>query len=206
LASTYNLESADVGHSADRGFVSLGRYIEESSTRSQRMGALAAVVRVGKTRPIGRGMEPLVEAHLYGGGLARFVAFQVADDLSLDRVAGAYAPDLDSDTPHPITDILLALPETRAQSSISQRLDTLSTKAEANYGRTFEEMVFSSDVEWGSDGYGRLFEARSQLEAHPYEGAITLTLTPAATPAQERALRANLDRLPATTRVYTADE
>lgn len=170
------------------------------------MSTLAAVVRIGEARPIGQGMDPLVEAHLYGGGLARFVAFRVTDDLRLDRVDGAYAPTLGADTPHPITDVVLAVPEARAQSSISQRLDTLSTKAEANYGRSFEEMVFSSDVEWGSDGYGRLFEARSQLEAHPYDGEIALTLTPAATPEQRRALRANLDRLPATTRAYTADE
>lgn len=166
------------------------------------MSALAAVLRVGERPQIGPGAVPTLEAHLYAGTVPRFVAFRVTDGPELDRVSGAYAPAFDRDPPYPVTDVLLAFEATRALSTISQRLDTLSTKAEANYGRTFEEMVFSTAVEWGSDGYGRLFEARSQLEAHPYEGVVAATVTPAATEDQRAALLSNLDRLDGDTRVY----
>ncbi|MFC6973442.1 hypothetical protein ACFQL1_00265 [Halomicroarcula sp. GCM10025709] len=131
------------------------------------MTTLRAVVRLGDRPPLGEGMVPLVEAHLYGGGLARFVAFRVTDGPELERIPGAYAPDFGADPAYPVTDLLLALPETRGLSAVGQRLDTLSTKADANYGQSFDAMVFTTDVEWGSDGYGRLFEGRSQLEAHP---------------------------------------
>jgi hypothetical protein len=167
------------------------------------MTVLSAVVRVGDRPPIGDGVVPQVEAHLYGTGLARFVAFDVAEGPELNRVPGAYAPDFAADPAYPVTDLLLALPATRALSSVGQRLDTLSTKAEANYGQSFEAMVFTTDVEWGSDGYGRLFEARSQLEAHPFEGIVSITLLDAATATQRNALRTNLDRIDGATRVLT---
>ncbi|WP_324758035.1 hypothetical protein [Haloarcula montana] len=169
------------------------------------MTALRAVVRFGEHQPLGEGVVPLVEAHLYGDGLARFVAFRVTDGPELERVPGAYAADFDADPAYPVTDLLLAFPETRGLSSVGQRLDTLSTKAEANYDQSFEAMVFTTDVEWGSDGYGRLFEGRSQLEAHPFDGVATVTLLPGASERQREGLRANLDRLDGTTAVYTAD-
>ncbi|GGN89618.1 hypothetical protein [Haloarcula pellucida] len=169
------------------------------------MSVLAAVLRVGETPPIGAGMAPRVEAHLYDGGLPRLVAYRVREGPELERHPGAYALDFAAEPAYPVTDVLLALPDTRGLSSIGQRLDTLSTKAEANYGRDFGAMVFKTDVEWGSDGYGRLFEARSQLEAHPFDGQVTVTLTPAVTDEQAAALRANLDRLAGLTRVYVSD-
>lgn len=169
------------------------------------MTALRAVVRLGERPPLGDGMIPVLEAHLYGTGLARFVAFRVTDGPEFTRVSGAYAPDFDADPAYPVTDLLLALQETRALSSVAQRLDTLSTKAEANYGQSFEAMVFTTDVEWGSDGYGRLFEGRSQLEAHPFDGVATVTLLDGASETQRDALAANLDRLDGTTALYTAD-
>jgi len=166
------------------------------------MSALAAVVRIGERPQIGSGAIPAVEAHLYAGTVPRFVAFRVTDGPELERVSGAYAPAFDREPPYPVTDILLAFEVARALSAISQRLNTLSTKAEANYDRSFREMVFATAVEWGSDGYGRLFEARSQLEAHPFEGVVEATVTPAATEDQRAALVANLDRIDGTTRVY----
>lgn len=170
------------------------------------MSTLAAVLRVGETPPIGTGMVPRVEAHLYDGGLPRLVAYRVTEGPELERYPGGYAPDFAAETTYPVTDVLLAIPEARALSSIGQRLDTLSTKAEANYGRDFGAMVFTTDVEWGSDGYGRLFEARSQLEAHPFDGQVTVTLTPGATDEQTAALRENLDRIAGPTRVYVSAE
>jgi hypothetical protein len=169
------------------------------------MTALRAVVRIGEQPPLGDGVVPQVVAHLYGTGLARFVAFRVTDGPELIRVPGAYAADFEAEPAYPVTDLLLALPETRALSSAGQRLDTLSTKAEANYGQSFEAMVFTTDVEWGSDGYGRLFEGRSQLEAHPFDGVATATLLDGASERQREALATNLDRLDGTTAVYTAD-
>jgi len=161
------------------------------------MSALTAVVHVGSRPPLGGGLQPAAVAHLYGASLPRFVAYEVSADGDgpprMDPVSGAYAPDFAAEPPHPVTDLLLALG--RSGSSIAQRLDTLSAKAEANYGRTFREMVFSSDVEWGSAGYGRLFEARSQLEAHPYEDAVTVAVYPGADKAVRSALAANLTRL-----------
>ncbi|WP_276271952.1 hypothetical protein [Haloarcula litorea] len=169
------------------------------------MSSLAAVLRVGERPTVGLGLRPRVEAHLYTGGVPRLVAFRVTDGPELTRVPGAYAPDFGAEPPSPVTDLLLAVPELREPSAVAQRLDTLSTKAEANYGRDFAGMVFTSDVEWGSDGYGRLFEARSQLEAHEYAGVVTATLTPAAAGEQASAIRTNLDRLDAATRVYTPE-
>lgn len=161
------------------------------------MSALTAVVHVGSRPPLGGGVRPSTVAHLYGGNLPRFVAYEVTGDGDgpprLDPVGGAYAPDFEAEPPSPITDLLLALE--RAGSSIAQRLDTLSAKAEANYGRTFREMVFTSDVKWGSDGYGRLFEARSQLEAHPFEDAVTVGTYPGVDEGVRTALAANLDRI-----------
>ena len=161
------------------------------------MSALTAVVHVGPRPPLGGGLQPAVVAHLYGGALPRFVAYEVAGREDgpprMNPVSGAYAPDFETDRPYPITDLLCALG--RSGSSIAQRLDTLSAKAEANYGRSFREMVFSSDVEWGSDGYGRLFEARSQLEAHPYEDAVAVGAYPGIGEGVRAALADNLDRI-----------
>ncbi len=179
------------------------RFVFSASNRDTTMSVLAAVLRVGETPPIGAGMRPRFEAHLYGGGLPRFVGYRVDDGPRLVRLSGTYAPAFSESPAFPVTDLLLAVPECRALSAIAQRLDTLSTKAEANYGRDFTAMVFSTDVEWGSDGYGRLFEARSQLEAHLFEGEVSLTLTPGATADQRTALRANLDRIRGSTRVFT---
>ena len=170
------------------------------------MSVLAATIYVGEPPPLGPGFVPRVEAHLYGGGVPRLVAFEVTDGPSLERVSGAYAPDLGAETPHPVTDLLLAVGPLRAYSSVGQRLDTLSTKAAANYGRDFTAMVFTTNVEWGSDGYGRLFEARSQLEAHPYDGSVRLVLFDGASEQTAAGLRANLRRLDADTRVLTAAE
>ncbi|MBX0294284.1 hypothetical protein [Haloarcula nitratireducens] len=170
------------------------------------MSVLAAVIRAGETPPIGAGMVPRTEAHLYADGLSRLVAFRVTDGPAFERIDGAYAPDLGDRPAYPVTDLLLAVPALRSLSSVGQRLDALSTKAEANYGRDFAAMVFTTAVEWGSDGYGRLFEARSQLEAHPFDGEITVTLTPAATDEQARALRSNLERIDGPTRVYAQSD
>lgn len=164
------------------------------------MSALVAVVHVGAVPPLGGGMRPSVVAHWYEGGVSRLLAYEVGDDGTLTRVPGAYAPDLDEDPSYPVTDLLLAL--AREHSSIAQRLDTLDTKAEANYGAGFREKVFDSQVAWGSDGYGRHFEARSQLESHPYEGRIAVGLDPDAPGSVERALAANLARLDAPTVAY----
>lgn len=164
------------------------------------MSALVAIVHVGSVPPLGGGMRPSVVAHWYEGGVSRLLAYEVGEDGSLARVAGAYAPDLDEDPSYPVTDLLLAL--AREHSTVAQRLDTLDTKAEANYGTGFREKVFDSRVAWGSDGYGRHFEARSQLESHPYEGRIAVGVDPAAPAAVERALAANLERLDAPTVAY----
>ena len=161
------------------------------------MSVLTAVIHVGPAPPLGGGVRPGFVAHLYDDGLPRFVAYDVSSDGDgpprLEAVTGAYAPKLDAETAYPVTDLLLALH--RSGSAITQRLDTLSEKARANYGRTFREMVFSSDVEWGSDGYGRLFEARSQLEAHPFEDVIAVGFDASVTPEARRAIVDNLARI-----------
>ena len=59
-------------------------------------------------------------------------------------------------------------------STAGQRLRVLSTKAEANAGVSLRERVFSSDTARETPGYGRHFEARSQLEAHPYEAVVAV--------------------------------
>ena len=162
---------------------------------------LTAVVHVGEPAPIGAGFEPAVVAHLHENGLPRFVAYELDATGDLDRVPGAYAPDPDAEPPHPITDLLLALyPE---GSSVAQRLDALSTKAEANYGASLREKVFDSDVAPGTPGWGRHFEARSQLESHPYEAVIAVGLLPGAGDAMREALEANLDRLDAPVRRFS---
>jgi hypothetical protein len=171
-------------------------------THSRVVSTLTAVVHVGTPPPLGGGIQPAVVAHLYDGGLPRFVAYEVTTDGEgpprLTPVDGAYAPAFEDDPAYPVTDLLLALH--RSGSAIAQRLDTLSRKAEANYGRTFREMVFASDVAWGSDGYGRLFEARSQLEAHPYEAVVAVGCYPGASEESRRALAENLDRIDGPTR------
>jgi hypothetical protein len=166
------------------------------------MSTLTGVVHVGAAPPIGGGLRPAAVAHLYDGGLPRFVAYEVSSTGEgpprLDPVPGAYAPDVDDEPAYPITDLLLALH--RSGSSIAQRLDTLSQKASANYGRSFREMVFASDVEWGSAGYGRLFEARSQLEAHEYEAVVAVGCDPGVSEGVRAALADNLERLSGPTR------
>lgn len=159
------------------------------------MTTLVAVVHVGKAPPLGGGLRPAVVAHLYDGAVPRFVVHEVADDGSMERIPGGYAPDLDADPSYPLTDLLLAT--RREPSTVAQRLDVLDTKARANYGSGFREKTFHSDVAWGSAGYGRHYEARSQLEAHRYEGRIAVGLHDGAPPAVRDALSANLDRLDA---------
>lgn len=162
---------------------------------------LTAVVHVGDAAPLGGGLEPAAVAHLHENGVSRFVAYELDDSAALQRVPGAYAPDPDEEPPHPVTDLLLALyPE---GSSVGQRLAALSTKAEANYGSTLRRKVFESDVGRGSPGYGRHFEARSQLEAHPYEAVVAVGLLPGIGEAMGRALEANLERLDAPVRRFS---
>ena len=166
------------------------------------MSSLTATVHVGPAPPLGGGVEPAFVAHLYEGAVPRFVAYDVdsgeAGPPRLDPVEGAYAPDVDDEPAYPVTDLLLALD--REASTVAQRLDTLSEKARANAGRRFREMVFASDVAWGSDGYGRLFEARSQLEAHPTEHVVVVSVLASASDAVRDALAANLERLDGPTR------
>jgi hypothetical protein len=156
---------------------------------------LVAVVHVGETPPLGGGLRPAVVAHLYGGAVPRFVAHEVAEDGSMERVPGGYAPDLDADPAYPVTDLLLAT--RRDPSAVAQRLDVLDTKARANYGAGFREKTFDSDVAWGSAGYGRHYEARSQLEAHRYDDRIAVGVHPDAPDGVREALAANLERLDA---------
>ena len=180
------------------------------------MSALTAVVQIGTAPPLGGGVEPAVVAHLYEGGIPRFLAYEVTsgdgDDGAstesgssspdLRRIPGAYAPPIEDDTAYPLTDLLLGTH--REGSAITQRLDTLSRKAEANYGRTFREMVFASDVEWGSAGYGRLFEARSQLEAHTVEAVVAVGFLPGVSDEVRLAIEENRDRLDGETPRLTA--
>ena len=161
---------------------------------------LSAVVHVGEPAPLGGGLEPAVVAHLRGGGVPRFVAYEVRSDGSLERVPGAYAPDPGEAPPHPVTDLLVALyPE---GSVAGQRLEVLSTEAEANAGVGLRERVFASDTDRETPGYGRHFEARSQLEAHPYEAAVAVGVLPGIDDAMRRAIEANLERLDAPVRRF----
>lgn len=161
---------------------------------------LTAIVHVGEPAPLGAGVESTVVAHLHQDGLPRFLAYELGSDGELERVPGSYAPDPDGDPAYPITDLLLAL--YREGSAIGGRLDVLSTKAEANYGAGFRRKVFASDVRAGTDGYGRLFEARSQLEAHPYEAVVAAGFLPGADEDLRAAIEANLDRLDAPIRRF----
>ena len=159
------------------------------------MPSLVAVVHVGAAPPLGGGLRPAVVAHLYADTTPRFVVHEVTDDGSMERVPSTYAPDLDADRSYPVTDLLLAT--RREPSAIAQRLDVLDTKARANYGSGFREKTFDNDVAWGSDGFGRHYEARSQLEAHRYEDRIAVGVHPDASTEVREALAANLDRLDA---------
>lgn len=159
--------------------------------------SLVAIVHVGETPPLGEGFRPSVVAHLHAAGLPRFLAYEVGKDGDLDRIPGAYAPDLERDPAYPVTDLILA---TRPDlSTVGQRLTTLDTKARANYGSGFRDKVFDSDVEWGSAGYGRHFEARSQLESHPFEGRLAVGFLDGASESTRRAITDNLDRIDAAT-------
>lgn len=63
--------------------------------------------------------------------------------------------------------------------------------------------MFVSDVGPGSDGYGRHFEARSQLEARRYEAVVAVGLLPGIDADMRAALEANLDRLDAPVRRFS---
>lgn len=171
------------------------------------MSTLTAVLHVGSDPPLGGGLEPAVVAHLYEGAVPRWIAYRVSTAVDgpprLDPVDGAYAPAVEEDRSYPVTDLLLATH--REGSSIAQRLDTLSEKARANYGRTFQEMVFNSDVAWGSDGFGRLFEARSQLEAHPYDAVVGVGFHAGVSDTVRDAIEANLGRIDGPTRTLATD-
>jgi hypothetical protein len=163
------------------------------------MSALTGVIHVGTEPAIGGGLRPELAVHCYEGPLARLVVHRVEEDGSLRRLEGAYVPDLDADPSYPVTDLLLAV--RREGSAAVQRLDTLDRKAEANYGVTFREKVLGNDIARGTPGYGRLFEARSQLEAHPYEGIVAVAFYPGAGDRLRGAVTANLERLDAPTRL-----
>ena len=100
------------------------------------MTTLVALVHVGETPPLGGGLRPAVVAHLYGGTVPRFVVHEVADDGTMERVPGGYAPDFEADPSYPVTDLLLAT--RRGPSAVAERLDVLDTEARANCssGRT----------------------------------------------------------------------
>ncbi len=154
------------------------------------MSRLVATVTFGRRPTLGAGIEPIALAHGYAEPMARFLGYDLTDDGNLDRVPGAYAPVLD-DRPSVVTDLLLALaPEL---SSIADRIQTLDTKSRVNYGVDFREKAFDSAVGWGSDGYGRHFEARSQIESHPIDGAVAVACYGNGGLCQ--AIERNLDRL-----------
>jgi len=167
------------------------------------MSALTAVVRLGSRPPLGGGIEPSHVAHLYGSAWPRFVLYEVrsGEDSShgaagpdLARV-GTYAPALEAGRSYPLTDLLLAIaPE---KSAVSDLLGVLDTKATANYGTSFREKVLRGDVSRGSPAYGRFFEARSQLEAHPYEGVLVVGFHVGVGSDVEEEIRDNAARLDA---------
>ncbi|MFB6118563.1 hypothetical protein [Halosegnis sp.] len=159
------------------------------------MSRLVATLTFGESPALGGGLEPVALAHCYADPVARFLGYTVTESGDLERVPGAYAPDPDADRPYPVTDLLLAL--ARDLSQVGDRLDTLDTKAAANYGVDFREKAFDSAVGWESDGYGRHFEARSQLEAHPIDGAVATAVYAPAEPVTD-AIAANLARLDVT--------
>ncbi|MFB6205821.1 MAG: hypothetical protein ABEJ05_04755 [Haloglomus sp.] len=162
--------------------------------------ALTAVLHLGTRPALGSGIDATHVVHVHEDGVPRLLAYSVEPDGGLNRVPGAYAPDLDADPAYPVTDLLLAL--RRGGSAAAQRLDVLDTKARANYGTGFREKIFDSDVSWGSDGYGRHFEARSQLESHPYEGAVVVGFHPGASDTVRLAIADNLTRLDTETETY----
>lgn len=139
--------------------------------RRANVSRLVATLTFGREPALGGGVEPTAIAHYYAEPVPRALGYLVRASGELERVAGAYAPDIEADPAYPVTDLILALaPEL---SSIAGRIEILNTKAAANYGVGFREKAFDSDVAWGSDGYGRHFEARSQLEAHPLDGIVS---------------------------------
>ena len=138
------------------------------------MSRLVATLTFGREPAVGGGIEPTALAHCYADAIPRFLGYVVAESGEFERVPGVYAPDIETDRPYPVTDLVLALAP--QLSSIADRIETLDTKARANYGVGFREKAFDSDVAWGSDGFGRHFEARSQLEAHPLDGAIAVAV------------------------------
>lgn len=162
--------------------------------------ALTAVLHLGSRPALGGGLGASHVVHLHEDAVPRFLAYALEADGELVRAPGAYAPEFDADPSYPVTDLLLAL--RREGSAAAQRLDTLDTKARANYGTGFREKTFDSDVEWGSDGYGRHFEARSQLESHPYEGAVVVGFHPGASDTARLAIADNLTRLDAATETF----
>lgn len=170
------------------------------------MSVLTAVIRIGARPPLGGGIEVSYIAHLYGAEWPRFVLYEVrADDAAgpvLDRLPGTYAPAFEAERSYPLTDLVLA--SAPGKSAVGDRIGVLDTKARANYGVSFRKKVLGDEVSRGSPGYGRLFEARSLLEAHPYDGAITLCLQPGLAPAVETGLRGNAARLEATIDVLEA--
>lgn len=159
--------------------------------------ALTAVIHLGERPALGGGLDPSHVVHLHEDGVPRLLAYALDGDGTLERVPGAYAPALDADPSYPVTDLLLAL--RRDGSAAAQRLDVLDTKARANYGTGFREKVFDSDVDWGSAGYGRHFEARSQLESHSYEGVVAVGFHPDMGETARLAIADNLARLDAET-------
>jgi hypothetical protein len=164
--------------------------------------SLTAVIHLGERPALGGGLDTTHVVHCHEDGVPRLLAYAMEPDGDLARVTGAYAPDLDADPSYPVTDLLLAL--RRDGSAAAQRLDVLDTKARANYGTGFREKVFDSDVDWGSDGYGRHFEARSQLESHPYDGAVVVGFHPGVSDAARLAIADNLTRLDAETGTFHA--
>jgi hypothetical protein len=171
------------------------------------MSALTAVVRIGTRPPLGGGIEPAYVAHLYGVEWPRFVLYEVrsTNDAAgpvLDRLSGTYAPAFEGERSYPLTDLVLASAFER--SAIGDRIAVLDTKARASYRVSFREKVLDGDVSRGSPGYGRFFEARSLLEAHPYDGAITVGLQPGLAPVVETGLRENAARLDTTVDVLEA--
>lgn len=180
------------------------------------MSALTAVVRIGARPPLGGGIEPSHVAHCYGVEWPRFVVYEVRSGgdrgtkwgtngrtgPALRRLPGAYAPAFESDPSYPLTDLLLAT--SVEKSTVGDRIEVLDTKAAANYGTSFREKVLEGDVTRGSPAYGRLFEARSQLEAHPYEGALVVGLQAGLAPRARTAIRDNAARLDADVEVLDA--
>jgi hypothetical protein len=187
------------------------------------MSALTAVIHIGSRPPLGSGITPSHVAHCYGTEWPQFVLYEVgpangdgngtdsdgdedsrtesgsedggAAGPDLRWLPGAYAPAFEAERSYPLTDLLLAAAPRK--SAVGDLLGALDTKARANYGVGFREKVLEADVSRGSPAYGRLFEARSQLEAHPYNGAIVVGTHAGVAPAVSDGLRANAARIDA---------